>query len=776
MIRRLALSICCCLTACCYGQASPDSAATQRLDRLWRRFEPTRGGMGSRDLFGFALEAAAAGYRPERITRAFELAEKMQDRDPNSRTYGNFRWYWRAEKPEDWNAVEFCMQKGALVWMLHRDRLDAGGQQRLERLIRYGIEGIRRHNVRESYTNIFLMKTWNCIALGEATGRTDLAAEGRNMLDRWLIYTWENGIHEYLSPTYYGVDLDSLGLIARYAKDITTRHDAEAALRLMWTDIAANWFAPCARLGGAHSRDYDFLTGHGYLDIHLRMAGWIDADRPYQPNMFFQLCRWAPPEGLRAGLPPASKRFVHQRWGSKPGQTASHHVGKRFSIGSAGANYGPMDKVLTVNLAGGPKMPMINFVMDARGDPYGKKRIPAGGGHSKTFHLQPLVASIQQGPEVLLIASADPNSAIFRRRAPEPTCLLSHLVLPVGVEVWSPERRIEIGPGAPRYHLCPASTVYLRWTDVAVAVRLMSVTGPRRPEEPVELVADGEKHSVMRLTCTHSSGKPSRRAIVSAWLLAAEGLDEAGFARFRRTRWTGQCRYDGDRLTVSTKAPSGGALRLVVDVANGRLLAAEPTPRGVGEALLAVNGRDVGREILGSVGVVSRYRRVLAAAETGVKGAPRPGRAIEAESAALIVPPFRVGADPAASGGKYVWMPGKPGLPGGSAIARAIWLVHVPRPGTYHLWGRVQAPTPSDDSFFVRVVQGGRNVLRRSAWHTGTHKQWTWVPLRLERRATPAGMPLQAGAALIRFDAREDGTRLDALGLTTRADRPPSDS
>jgi hypothetical protein len=164
----------------------PTPLAVKALDRTWRGIEQVRPSMGSRNLFAFALEAAAAGYRPQRIAKTFALAEKMQDRDPNSRTFGNFRWYWRAERPEDWNAVEFCMQKGILVWKLYRDRLDAEGRERLERLIRFSVEGIRRHRVREGYTNIFLMKAWNCIAIGENTARPALAAEGRQMLDRWL--------------------------------------------------------------------------------------------------------------------------------------------------------------------------------------------------------------------------------------------------------------------------------------------------------------------------------------------------------------------------------------------------------------------------------------------------------------------------------------------------------------------------------------------------------------------------------------------------------------
>jgi hypothetical protein len=769
MIRRLALPICCMLSGWCYGQDTPNSATVQRLDRLWRRFEPVRPNVGSRDLFGFALEAAAAGYRPERITKALELAEQMQDRDPNSRTYGNFRWYWRAEKPEDWNAVEFCMQKGALVRMLHTDRLDADGRRRLERLIRYSIEGIRRHNVRESYTNIFLMKTWNCIALGEATNRPDLAAEGRSMLDRWLMHTWENGVSEYLSPTYYGVDLDSLGLIARYAKDPATRRDAEAALRLMWTDIAANFFVPCARLGGAHSRDYDFLTGHGYLDIHLRMAGWIDADRPDPPSTFFQLCRWAPPKDLPAKLPAPGGRFVHQRWGAAPGQAASHYVGKSFSLGSAGANYGPMDKPLTVNLAGGPKMPMLNFVMDAREDPYGKKRIPAGGGHSKTFHLQPFLASVQRGAEAVLIASADPNSVRFRRRAPQPNCLLSHMVLPAGLEVWLGDAPLKLRKDTRRYPLPTDRPVFLRFKDVAVAVRLLAVRPEGDAAAPVELVTDGGQYGTMRLTCTHSAAKPTRRATVAVWLSAAEGLDEAGFARFRGTRRVQTVGREGTVVSAAGRGP-GASLRLVVDVAAERRLRVEG---GAVDALLAVNGRDLGREILGRVGVVARYERLLAGATAGGPGASKPGRTIEAEAAALIVPPFRIASDAAASGGKFLWMPGKEGLGGGSGVARAIWPVHVPQAGTYYLWGRVQAPTPNDDSFFVRLAQNRRDVVPRSAWHTGTRKQWQWIPLRIDGRAGPVAIRLEAGAALIEFGCREDGARLDGICLTAKADRPP---
>ncbi len=761
---------------CAAAEAKPTPEAVRRLDRLWRGIEPVRPSMGSRNLFGFALEAAAAGYRPDRIARALELAEQMQDRDKASRTFGNYRWYWRAERPEDLNAVEFCMQKGILVWMLYRDRLNGEGLERLERLISYSVEGLARHRVREGYTNIFLMKTWNCIAIGESTGRAELARRGRQMLDRWLIHTWENGVSEYISPTYYGVDLESLGLIAKFAKDAKAQKGAEAALRLFWSDIAANWFEPCQRLGGAHSRDYDFLTGHGHLDRLLRPVGWLPQPQGYTPDTFFSLCKWAPPARLRKTIAARTPRVVHQRWGAAGGQRATHYVGRHFSIGSAGANYGPMDKVLTVNLAGGPAMPMMSFLMDARGDAYGKKRIPAGGGHSKTFHLQPFVTSVQREAEVLLLASADAGSRRFRRRAPEPTCLLSHLVVPHAVQIWeahSPRPvNLRIAPfGAPDF--APGEPVFLRFKDVAVGVRFpLALDTSGRPTR-AGVFGDGGHYPVMRLTCVHSAEKPAGRATVALWVRAAEGLDDAGFDKFRKDfSQPAETKVDGDRVEV-VAAGLKGRLRLAADVAAERRVAVEGGEPGAEEYLLAVDGRDFGREALGSVEVVRRYRDLLSAARTGGKDAPAAGRVIEAEDAAMVVAPFRIDTDAAASGGKFLWMPGEPGGGGGSAVARAVWAVHVPTAATYRLYARVQTPTSSDDSFFLRVRQGRRDVLPRSDWHTGVHKQWQWVRAAVGADRKPPAVALKPGAAVIELQCREDGARLDAICLTAEADWQP---
>jgi len=477
-------------------------------------------------------------------------------------------------------------------------------------------------------------------------------------------------------------------------------------------------------------------------------------------------------------------RMVRQRWGAEPWERAAHYVGHKFSIGSAGANYGPMDKVLTVNLAGGPKMPVASFLMDARGDPYGKKRFKYGrSGHSKALHIQPFVTSVQRGGEVLLLASADPGSRMFQIRAPEPTCLLSHLVLPAGVAVWIGEQQAK--PDAADAPVATGQAVFLRFEDVAVGIRFVHATDTAGKAAPVALVRDGGKYGAMRLTCTHAAAAPKAPATVAVWLRAVEGLDEAAFAAFRREFASAavEPQIDGSRITITV--PGAGAyldnrvptwLRLAADVASRERLVRAGEEPWAKDVLLAVDGRDHGRELLRHVGAIPRYRRLLDAAARGGERAPRPGQVIEAEAAALVLSPFRLDAEKGASGGKFLWMPGKPGGKGGSGSARALWLVHVPKAGPHTLWGRIQAPTPDDDSFHVRVRQAGRDVLPRTDWHTGVHEQWEWTQLATTRERTPQAIDLAAGAALIELSCREDGTRLDALFLSPDPDARPQDT
>ena len=733
-------------------------------------------------MFGFALDAADAGWRPDLVAQALEIAEGMQDRDPESPTYGNFRWYMLNPHPVDRNAVQFSMEKASLIWIRYRDRLNAEALERLERLTEYSVAGIRGHRVPVSYTNIFLMKIWNCIALGENTGRPDLAQEGYDLFDQWLIYTWDAGIREYVSTTYYGVDSGCLGLIGRYAKRDRERQAAETALRLLWTDIAANWYEPAQRLGGAHSRDYDYLTGRGFLDDKLREIGWLtDGIRP-KDDCFSRASAWTPPVELRE-LALRTPRMVSQRWGEDWWERAVQYIGKRFSIGSAGANYGPDDKTLVVNLPGGRDIPVVSFFMDGRGDPYGKVKIPQGeSGHHKALHLMPFLASVQRGAEVLQVASVDAESKNAFRHSPNPFCLLSHIHFPIAADVFVGDAGEAVQlDGKDRRPVPWGAPVFLRMEDCAVGIRCLYATRPGGDDPaPVYLAGDGDKYGAARLTVEHSADVPQGRSVVGLWVRAAEGLESGkAFDAFRKEFAGAKAEVlaDGSRLEVKA-AGKAGPMRVEVDLEKEERLACEGGEPGWIEARLRVDGEDLGEKILGNVEPVRRYRELLDAAERGGVDAFAVERVFEAEDAQFLLPEFAVAEDAKASGGKFVWVPGAPGENAGSRRGRLIWLVHIPEAGAWHLWARVLTPTPSDDSFLVQARPPGGRSGHHLAWHAGVSPVWKWVRVRARAGENGDGfqvLDLEKGRVSIEFGCREDGARLDALYLTRDPEgKPPS--
>ncbi len=244
---------------------------------FWRSCAKPSDSVTSRQLFAYALVLCEARQHPDRLDQLFALAEQMQDRDPQSRGYGNFWWAMRDKKVMDYNAVDFSMRGGALLWLKHRDFIPAPARQRLEKLLEFSIQGCLRHKVQPAYSNIAIMNAGDLILLGEAMGRPEVAAEGYARLDQVFRYTQAAGIHEFDSPTYTGVDLDGLGMIEAFCRRDAGRIQARSLLELFWTDIALNWFPPAQKLAGAHSRTYDFLHGLGELDRQLALNGWLAA-------------------------------------------------------------------------------------------------------------------------------------------------------------------------------------------------------------------------------------------------------------------------------------------------------------------------------------------------------------------------------------------------------------------------------------------------------------------------------------------------------------------
>jgi hypothetical protein len=561
------------------------------LEQRWVNLQQTdTRNTSTRDLFSFVLEVVARGADQRMAESALALAATKREPDASSKLYGNYAWYWKDAHPEDRNAVEFCMQTASLTWMLYRERLSKTARGRLESELHYAVEGIRRHKVPVSYTNIFLMKAANCIFIGEYLPDKALAQEGYAMLDQWIDYTRQNGIHEYSSPTYTGVDLGSLGLLAKYPQDAAVRAKAEKALRLLWTETAANWFPSFEGIAGTHSRDYDFLRGHGLLDRYLEKANWLTPAKPPALDAFIDLSAWTPPEDLRT-IANTSPRIVFQRWGENPWEHSTHYVGHRFTLASAGAGYSPQDKTLTVNLALGPEAPVVNFAMDERGDPYGQSKVITGGGHMKATHLVPFLTSVQRGRDALLLACQNPP----KKPAPFATSLVSNIVFPSAASPWLVDGPLRFAEGETRHVLPQGTTLFLRTGDVAVGLRYVVALNGAGTQAPIAILRDGGKVPAMRFSAFHSDTPTQQRAVVAVWIRVAEGLDDAAFTEFRKICASAKTPVIIEGSSIDVGAPAEKEmLRLCADLKTEKRVLRAGADAKIETGILSIDGHDLG--------------------------------------------------------------------------------------------------------------------------------------------------------------------------------------
>lgn len=575
--------------------------AARELERQWRSVSDPQTVVGVRGTLRFAVEAAGLGWHPERVAAALTRVRSLQDLDRRSASFGNFKW--RSDHPRvlDQNGVEFALQLLGFLHAAHRSALNDTARAQLAELLRDGIEGLRAHPVRIDYTNIFVMKAWGLIAAGEALGRTDVAADGYHRFETWLRHTAKYGIGEYGAVTYYGIDLDSLALIARFAGRPEGRAQALAAIRYLWTDIAAHWWAPGDRLAGANARSYDYLFGRGYLEAHTWTAGWLREPPQLegagwlggvQPNqvvlraavMLRPEASWTEP--WRTTLP----RTVVQRWGEQPGQRAVTWIGRGVSLASAGASRGSDERTLVANLGDSPAVPQLTLFMDGRGDPFGTKKTANAAGQAKALHLTPFLASVQREAEVLQLLSLEPLGAKTRHRPGELSCFLTHLTLPAAAEVWVADARAPANCPIP-----PQEPVFIRLGPGALAVRFLVALCPDGSPAEIALVTDSAASVARRLTVTHTPTEPRGRGTVAVWIQAAE-VEDRNFAAWRREFRERSFRVSRNGSVFELAATGRhGPLRLTADVVAQQRQMIEG---GEPEALLSVNGRDIGREAL----------------------------------------------------------------------------------------------------------------------------------------------------------------------------------
>jgi len=590
MLRRLATLLALLLASLL--SAAPTKEQQRALDGSYAGILKAGERLAARDLARYALEATAAGESPAKVAQALTTLRSQQELRKENPNFGNFRWYRGQPEVKDKNAVQFVCQNLLVLGLAHGDKLDAANAASLKTLLTDAAQGSLQQRVRPDYTNIFLMKACNLVLLGQYLGDEKLTAQGRANLQEFLTYTRTNGITEYNSTTYTGIDMDCAIQLVKLARDPKDQETGRTLLRLFWTEVAVNWFEPCQRLGGAHSRDYNYLQGIGATDNQLAANGWIPPMKPEALGAEAASRTWLAPkewtEGLRAFLP----REIIQRWGAGPGMTATHWVTKDFSIGTGGTSKAYDDKAFAVQFPGDRRSTMVYFTMESRNDPYGVNKEPDSNGHNKALHLRPALVTVQNQGRVLLLAADDTEKPKHLRPVPELKGLWSHVVFPSDAKVCDREGR-EVAPGT----LAAPGIVFLRKGAVTLAFQLIAgqPTADGQTSAPaVTYVRDGDKQQAARFTVEHGVGPHPGKGVFGFIAEITLTPDDAAFRTFAQA-WPGKQSFTrkGDVATLS-----GNGLSATLDLAKNKILKTEGAAVLAPNQPISVNGQDIWTPLL----------------------------------------------------------------------------------------------------------------------------------------------------------------------------------
>jgi hypothetical protein len=364
----------------------------------------------------------------EELLWTINLVKTRVITDSTKPSFGNMYWGWNETGGDvgDGNNVEFCVQYGILIKLLFNDRLADDTRASLDELFAMTLKGVRRQPVRISYTNIYLMRCWNFIALGQAYNNASVIEEGRKAFDIWLKHVANYGNREYDSPTYSGVDIESLLLMYQFAKDADIHQKAADALEFFLTDLAAHYNSLGGFLAGAHSRDYNRVFGRDLLEEKYfnPLLGRENKNNQLFNQICFSILKERGLSKFQQEIMDKPKRFIEQRWDSFPHTFTTDYHGKKFSIASSSQYYSPDDKsfIMYLNSKRIPEMPNIVYAMEGRNDHYGTwgatgmgekmkhlmpPNYPSNGGWGKTRHLMPFMQASQNKNEFVMLVSGD---------------------------------------------------------------------------------------------------------------------------------------------------------------------------------------------------------------------------------------------------------------------------------------------------------------------------------------------------------------------------------
>jgi len=543
----------------------------------------------TRDLANAALAELALGADAGRAADYLRRVLAVQDADPASPSYGEVPWVEGPSQVHDPNAIAFAAEPIGPILVGFADRLDPATRDALRARIPAFVAALRRRDAPVSYTNIFLLSATALALLGEAGHDDTVRDDGYARIEQWLSHTRDHGIGEFLSPTYYGVDLGTLVLGDAFCRTPGCRDLFARALGWFWTDIEAHRLG--GRIAGPHSRTYDFLRGHGVLDLYLALEHPDEVPLPLpevDPNSFTRVYPVA--AGDRLYRPPAALRRLTDRPrfieagvdAQAPDRQA--WVGLRSAIGSASIDSGPQDRPIAIDLGLDDEL-AITIVPEDTGDPYGITTIVGSDGHAKPEHEPLHPTCVQRLRDLFCVLDLDPGHARPGARFTTNVVLPADAAIAADGLAWGPRDGARALPGRD-----VTLTVGTGGASAALRMVVLDDLGGDAPTLSLRSDEAGLARGAVRLAIEHGAATRAQRHL--GVVVLASVADNAATERLQHELAAAPVAVNGTTPGAFSAAATLRGHLLALARSGGHVIERTVDGRPPGGDAYAINGKD----------------------------------------------------------------------------------------------------------------------------------------------------------------------------------------
>ncbi len=339
-----------------YGRENFDPASGLIKDS---RGQPSVAGASA----GYVAAALAVSPTDEQAGSVLRSVLANQDQDEQSTTWGQFPWTTKESGAYSLAATYRVVPLLAHIYQQWGQQLSETVRADLMRSLELCYQAIRRPQpLPEGLTAVLRMAS--LATLGAALDKPAATDQSRTELDRWLQRLTQAGWTQGHSPTTDAYRIAALKWIWQSLPPSQRSGELQAALELVYRDLAARVQLPTGALAGAalHTSVDDYLHGGRYSRylIYADLHG-PEPDEVGPLAMFFTVPQYRPAVELALDTPAQPHQLITAAQDETPVTRTDTYVHPQFSLGTMSGRPSVSSIPLLVTFSGGEKRPTAYF-------------------------------------------------------------------------------------------------------------------------------------------------------------------------------------------------------------------------------------------------------------------------------------------------------------------------------------------------------------------------------------------------------------------------------